>query len=493
MAYLDWLFDHCAERDLRILLALHHHGPVSTKVDPNWSDSPYQLANGGPCRHPWEFFTDATAKAHTRNRLRYCVARWGHSPALLAWELFNEVDWTDQYAEHREAVTAWHLDMATFLKEIDPYGHLVTTSYAKAQYEPAVWQSEDIDFTQTHHYHDGDNLERALVARTRRHLRDYHKPTLNAEFGLGGSLDLDALDPAGIHLHNALWAGLFGGGMGTAMTWWWDTYVHPRQLFRHFAAIRAVSDRIPFIAGHYTPADLSVTDVPVALSLVPLLGWAECATESSLLIDASGTVPTASDALSRYLYGARWNRRYRRPPTFRVDYPKAGSFTVRTGGGTGKQPRLRIRIDGVPCLKTRARPAQSYRVAVPAGAHTIEVDNVGKDWISISAYEFSEIGSALDGYGLIAENQRSAAGWVLNHRYHHRQLATGREPDPVVGAVLRLPGFAEGDFGVSWYDCQSGALVARAPVAAREGVVSIPVPPVRWDLAFIVDEPAIAV
>ena len=31
------------------------------------------------------------------------------------------------------------------------------------------------------------------------------------------------LDPAGIHLHNALWASVMSGAAGSPMPWWWDS------------------------------------------------------------------------------------------------------------------------------------------------------------------------------------------------------------------------------------------------------------------------------
>ena len=129
--YQDWLYDFCAENGLYVMLCLQHHGPVSTQVNPNWNDSPYNTVNGGPCENTWDFFTDALAKAHTKNRLRYIVARWGYSRNILCWELFNEVDWTDDFTIYQSAVADWHAEMAQYLKEIDPYQHLVTTSFCR--------------------------------------------------------------------------------------------------------------------------------------------------------------------------------------------------------------------------------------------------------------------------------------------------------------------------------------------------------------------------
>nr|HMS69923.1 DUF5060 domain-containing protein [Saprospiraceae bacterium] len=94
-AYQDWLYDYCAEKGIYVMLALQHHGPVSTNVNPNWNESPYNVANGGPCANTWDFFLNSQAKRITKNRYRYIVARWGYSRGIMCWELFNEVEWTN--------------------------------------------------------------------------------------------------------------------------------------------------------------------------------------------------------------------------------------------------------------------------------------------------------------------------------------------------------------------------------------------------------------
>ncbi|MBK6932281.1 MAG: DUF5060 domain-containing protein [Saprospirales bacterium] len=213
--YQDWLFDYCSQRGVYVMLCLHHHGQVSSQVNPNWNESPYNSANGGPCANTWDFFTNPAARAHVKNRLRYVLARWGYARSILAWELFNEVDWTDQFAQRNDDVADWHGEMSTFLKQTDPYQHLVTTSYAQDFYDPQTWNQLDIDFTQTHYYINTPNMERVLAAGARKYLGDFGKPTLNGEFGLNTpNASLTATDPDGIHLHNSLWATLFSGGMG---------------------------------------------------------------------------------------------------------------------------------------------------------------------------------------------------------------------------------------------------------------------------------------
>ncbi|MGH7994531.1 MAG: DUF5060 domain-containing protein, partial [Limisphaerales bacterium] len=115
-------------------MTLQHHGQYSSAVDANWAQNPYNAANGGFLSNPTNFFTDATAKALTKRKLRYIVARWGYSPAIMAWELFNEVQFTDAAGDgdlangQWDVIEAWHNEMATFLRSQDQYHHLITSS-----------------------------------------------------------------------------------------------------------------------------------------------------------------------------------------------------------------------------------------------------------------------------------------------------------------------------------------------------------------------------
>ena len=123
-----------------MMLCLNHHGQVSQHVNPEWSNNPYNAANGGPCANTWDFFTNTTAKNYYKNRQRYIIARYGYSKNIQSWELFNEVDWTDDFANKQTDVTSWHNEMSTYIKSKDVYKHLVTTSYAYDTNDPDTWQ-----------------------------------------------------------------------------------------------------------------------------------------------------------------------------------------------------------------------------------------------------------------------------------------------------------------------------------------------------------------
>jgi len=487
--YQDWMFDFCAERGIYLMLCLHHHGQVSSQVNPNWSDSPYNAVNGGPCPNTWDFFTNASAKNHVKNRLRYVLARWGYARSVMSWELFNEVDWTDQFDQRKGDVANWHSEMATFLKARDPHQHLVTSSYADEQYDPNVWNQPNIDFTQTHYYVNTPNLERVFVSGIRHYLEDFGKPTLNGEFGLNtDGTGLITLDPTGISIHNALFATLFGGGMGSGATWWWDNYVEPQNLYYRFAPVSAVADKVPFRSGNFAPVQATVSGVPGDLVLTPTVqGWGALA-DTSITINANGTITPAGAGLGAFLYGSQWNTQFRRPPVFKVTYPAAGQFSVKTSGQTGQAPKIAIWLDGVKKLEQSAAVNQTYTIAVPPGQHILRVDNTGTDWILIAGYNFSGLGSAVDAYVLKSANQDKVAGWVLNNRYNHDFLKTIGNPPPAQGAILTVPDMKNGTYTVKYYDCLTGALAAVAPVTIANNTLTLALPAMLWDAAFLVED-----
>jgi hypothetical protein len=41
-------------------------------------------------------------------RYRYIIARWAYSTAVHSWELWNEMDWIDNFAAHATDAGNWH-------------------------------------------------------------------------------------------------------------------------------------------------------------------------------------------------------------------------------------------------------------------------------------------------------------------------------------------------------------------------------------------------
>ena len=63
------------------------------------------------------------AREAYKKRLRYIVARWGYSPHIAAWQLWNEIDHGAQVLSAVRdgdiTVEQWHEEMSAYLQQID--------------------------------------------------------------------------------------------------------------------------------------------------------------------------------------------------------------------------------------------------------------------------------------------------------------------------------------------------------------------------------------
>jgi hypothetical protein len=260
---LDAVFELAESMGIRLMLCLLNHGAFSLKADTEWKDNPYNRVNGGPLDSPEQFVTDERALALFERRVRYVAARWAHSPALHSWEWWNEVTWTPIPAA---SLHPWFARVDRTLAQHDPYHRLRTTSWADRG-DAAAWRLPALDFAQQHDYtHDDlpDHYANDMRSWRRDGLTD--KPVLAGELGLDTAFDAKAPRPFdwdAVHLHNGLWAPVFAGYAGTALYWWWDKIIDPRDLWPAFRGIarfvQAVQDAGLRLALH-APTALPVDD-----------------------------------------------------------------------------------------------------------------------------------------------------------------------------------------------------------------------------------------
>lgn len=488
--YIDYIVDKCKEQGIYMMFCINHHGQVSSTVNPNWSENPYNAVNGGPCASTWNFFDNLTAKNLHKNRLRYIVARWGYSTNIMSWELFNEVSYTDNFTSVsvKTAVRDWHVEMAQFLKQKDPMKHLVTTSFGSEE-DSTLWQKPEMDFTQNHAYTNATNIELILSEISRANVKKYNKPSLNGEFGLNpSSSSLSTIDPNGIHIHNALWATTLSGAMGAAGTWWWESYIEPKNLYYHFKPLSNFIATVQLRTENYktTKAASFGGNAGGDLTVAPGSGWG-LVLGSNFTIDAAGSISPSVTQLGIYLYGSQYNTQFRNPPTFNINYTVSGQFQVKTGNSTGITPSIAIYLDGVLITNNLTVGInQTVSINVPAGQHTIKVDNLGTDWITISGYQFKGVSAApFNVYALKSADNKKAAGWIHNIKYNWQDVGATGIPSAVAGVSATIEEMSNGGYDVKFYDCATGRLVSTLSAAqATNGKLTFAVPSMNWDLAF---------
>lgn len=268
-AELDYILEYAAEHDVCVMLTFFCYVEFAAEntmdsSDPGkWSNNPYNGIIDTPC----EFFSDPEAVRITKNMLRYIVARWGYATNIVAWELWNEV--SNMFGEcenyngqlHQE-VLDWHEEMSGYLREIDPFGHCVTTSMGSVKYLYPFFTDlfSNMDFVSRHLY---ANIQKAkskeqtskllLDTCLSTHLTYPAKPFFMEEFGFGqDTVNLyDVKDPYGIDLHNYLWTSLFSSSMGSGSIWWWQ-YLMRKDLFRHFKPMLTFCSELPILSDLFT-------------------------------------------------------------------------------------------------------------------------------------------------------------------------------------------------------------------------------------------------
>jgi len=506
-----WRLDHVLELaeklGIRLMPCIDSFNILRSKERPhgNYEDAPYVRSRGGPLREPLDYFTHPRSLRAYRNRLRYLVARYGYSTSIFAWELWNEVDIIDGYDS--EVVARWHAEMARYLRDLDPWHHMVTTSFATPRGDKAVFSLPELDFTQTHTYNNPD-LAKSLADALRAGALPAGKPHLFGELGIAASGDETAQkDPAGIHLHNALYASVALPLAGAPMTWWWDSYVHAKNLYGIFGAFSRWVAGFDFAAERARPATLRLAaadlQLPEPATLRPVPGtWSPAPFNRPLraTVDRNGFM-TCDVPISDVLHGTGFHKNLHNPVTFLLDVPQPSTFGVEVKGVSGFGfANLRISLDRKLKLERRfdvpkgnkaevlTRYNGLYEIKLPAGRHTVVVENTGKDWLSVATYKIPwlkkvrVVQEPLRAFGVVGE--RRALLWVQNRMYTWA-TAAAKKPAPVPDASLEVLDLAPGTWTIEQWDTRQGKVVATTTAAVGpDGKLSIALPGVEWDVAF---------
>ncbi len=239
---MDELVNLTDSLNLKFMLTLDWHGHLMEGG--GWKNSNYNVVNGGPAKTPTEYFTSQKARAMYKNKLRYIVARWGYSTSIAAFEFFNEIDnaafnGADSVLIPHHYITEWHDEMSRYLKDIDPYGHLVTTSVSHRDIT-GLNSIAYIDFNQKHIYKHTEKIPGIYQD----YINGFGKPYVVGEFGLRWEDD----DPkyakeADYDFRRGLWYGMFSPCPILPMSWWWEMFDN-ENMEPYFKGVRHISDEM---------------------------------------------------------------------------------------------------------------------------------------------------------------------------------------------------------------------------------------------------------
>ena len=262
-AKIDQMFELCSNLSIycNAMILLATTIDQTSTGDGGWAKNPYNSANGGPASSTLDFLTNPEAKRLYKQELRYFISRWGYSPNLMSIELLQELDWT-LYAIRKNygntvsdqvisATKTWSAEMTAYIRSMDPYQHLVSTSGGQSEgyitgedktnlIVNNMYVAGNYDLAQQHIYIDANTANRTnrnvlgTVSLAEAITSRLAKPWIFGEWGLDLSGANDAADTQGIGYHNAQWALMMRG------TTPWPWYALPRTPGNNLPSIKAV-------------------------------------------------------------------------------------------------------------------------------------------------------------------------------------------------------------------------------------------------------------
>jgi hypothetical protein len=234
----DDLFALCERIGLRILLT-----PFDTFFTwVRWKHHPYNVANGGPCSDRSALLSCPDTRRAIKARLEFATRRWGASPALFAWDIWNEMHPAhaggnvDTLAGFVDEVAPWLKALELGLHgrrhplTVSVFGPELVTSPAIAE---VIFRHPELDFANIHLYERGTidkprNTIAPAIATGRLmqsalgEIRD-ERPLFDSEHGpIHAFLDRKTTLPEPFddeYFRHIQWAHIASGGAGGGMRW----------------------------------------------------------------------------------------------------------------------------------------------------------------------------------------------------------------------------------------------------------------------------------
>jgi len=507
---MDSLLRLAEERDIYLQVVLVWHQALTNKVVPpvaipddvprpplqaSWAINSLNATNGGPLSRPGLLFTDAEARALIQQRLRYAVARWGYSPRIFAWELVDAVDGVLGYSPSR--AEPWLREMTQYLRDIDPYDHLVTVGARNL--DAILFDSNVLDFVPVHYYQSRPLVAAEdQVAGTVRSVADAlsrtKRPVLLTEFSLNPWFEPTADDPAGIHVRNTIWAAALSGAAGGAMSWWWDTYIDRQNLYSLYDSLATFARDALWETPGLAPVQARlVASDPLIYDAVRVDGFsrdvlAPVPSDQIYWITADGAVPSVTD-LPSFLYGER-NAERSRPQTYVIAPPVDTELSIHVQSVSVDAPAvLVITIDGVEVARVDfSAGSQDILVTLPisAGEHLVVLDNLGEDWLQLGYIEIARYRTPARALSLADSERGYALAWVQQRDYTWESAADVLSLEPITLDLL-LPDMPTGQYRVVFWDVATGSVLGDDAVTLSDqagGVLRVSLPPMTSPLAL---------
>ncbi len=482
-ANFDNILEQCEDAGLRIMLCTddnNEHDITDDGSYMSWAYNPYNTANGGPATDPTEYWTNSEVREYVKKRLRYIVARWGYSSAIFSINL-----WNDYWKPSKEGTVEYLEDIHNYFDEL------------VGDWRPFLFGSNF-------------NYEaNAVLDYTAQYinLTDYTKPYVTQECYYSNTDFRNVV-------RNTIWTELVQGAAAT-MVWSHDDtdeYDNGKGCWDIFKNILDFTADIPLDkSGKLTYSSVKISNSTLTGNLAKnqtitsvksygdVFSWGEKATETNFEIDTTLAGMNLA-GFTKTLYGSTSSyTNLRTAPTFKFTMPKGGQFVVgidEKGWGTNT---LRITLDGVVVANTQYGPGDRELIAeddprrytyvdIPAGEHTVTIENVGQDWMSAEEIYFvsntETANDMLDAKSMVGDDV--ALVYLQNVTY--AQLATrllGNQPADFANVSFTVQGLKEdGKYALYEFNPDTGEYTNIKEVTVSGGKVDISVDKITRDYAI---------
>jgi hypothetical protein len=491
----DKIVSTAETRGVYLQIVLQHHGQYSSKANPNWNENPWNAANpGGFLASPADFFTTPEAIKLTKQKYRYIIARWGYSPAIMAWELFNEVHWTDAMlgeTKNEAAVARWHAEMAAHIRSLDPYHHLITTSTDNLTSPVCA----DMDYLQPHLYAPN------LLAGARQPLPQTNAGNRPIFFGEIGDDHLalpEEIKKTGITLVPPIWASLTGNACQPAQLWQGALLLETHRIRELGAIANFINATKLFERLGLTPFS-PVIECKERVPLVLVGGqlWQRRSSpELSLSLDGREQIGLAE--IPRIYVGAKnsLDEGYPGRAIFHLDLPRTTTFTFHITDRNPPAGTIRILVDGSVSAEkswSEHKPGEKpgmpplpdpISIALSSGTHTLQIENPGSPgWFDLSRIETGLEVPVLAGMG--QRGKDFIFVWVW-----HRQGVFSEKPASSAQGEMLLEDVPAGMWRVTWWDTLTGVPEPAHLLSHQGGQLRLPSSPISRHAAVVLTRDA---
>ncbi|WFB34423.1 hypothetical protein P3T73_09640 [Kiritimatiellota bacterium B12222] len=183
-ARLDRMMQLAEEKGIYLNIETTNHGTFSTSIDREWVENPWSAfsPDEGPVPYASHFLTNEEALKWHAYKMRYLIARIGHSTQVAFWGMLTETEWTEGYFrsmrdinnknlrpyhpqpyktdEYREPLKKWTNDTAAYMKQANAHPGVTSTHFSNPKNGLDFWRLPEISVVYNNAYSGFFNMVR---------------------------------------------------------------------------------------------------------------------------------------------------------------------------------------------------------------------------------------------------------------------------------------------------------------------------------------------